>query len=294
MKDPATTAESNTAPAATASLGLNGTDTKFLEHYARERDLAKAAKAAGTTPELVMARRVGHPGFGEAMSALEQQLEIPKYTQIGAGFEWDDTKRSSFIEHYINSGEIDSARQAVGCTRSQYFAEIKRNTQFANDVEAARPFAESVVEEAFIRAAKQGQQSILPKYMEIIEKRDAQRLDTPSDPTKARAELQKMLGEVQARFNKERAWRIISTGVVVPRPQLEKIFLFRDRKTGATYKPEEVEDVTALLWNQQQNNAAALAAAPDMAAASPDAAPEYYNTASDARDDDLLTGEDLT
>ena len=160
IKDPATTPESNTAAAVAApapkSLGLSAEDTKFLAAYAKERDLNKAAKAHGTTKELIPARRVGFSAFGEAMSQLEQQLEIPKYMPAGAGFVWTDDARRLFIEHYINTGLVDEARQAVGCTRAQYFAEVKRNVGFASEIETARPLAESIIEEAFSARLNKG------------------------------------------------------------------------------------------------------------------------------------------
>jgi hypothetical protein len=253
--DPNTASATPTAPA--PSLGLDAADTRFLAAYAEHRDLDKAAKSVGTTVELVMARRVGHPGFNEALNKLEDSLQIARYMPLGAGFTWDDDKRRLFIEHYVNSGELDTARQAVGCTRAQYFNELKTNIQFASDVDAAKPLAESVIEEAFTRAAKAGQQSVLPKYFEILEARAKQRSDVPSDPTKMRAELQKTLNEIKARFDSERAWRVIATGTLIPYQQLEPVL--RDTKTGTVYRKEELQDVAALLLNIERNAAARAA-----------------------------------
>jgi hypothetical protein len=282
MKPMATT-ESNTAstaPTAPApqSLGLSAADTKFLEHYARERNLEKAAVAAGTTKELILARRVGFPGLDEAMTKLEQQLEIPRYLPPGAHFVWDDEKRKLFIDSYINSGELEIARGAVGCTRSQFAAELKANIVFSHEVEAARELAEGVVEEALFKAAKQGQQSVLPKVAEMLEKRAATRAKHASDPTKARAELTELLdGLRKKRFEFYPSFRVRSTGAIVERKNLEAVL--RDATTGVFYKREDLEEIPALVLNARRN-AASLADAP--------------TTESRSSNEDLVAGEDDT
>jgi hypothetical protein len=304
-----TAADPNTASAASAapapqSLGLDTNDTKFLAAYAEHRDLDKAAKSVGTTKELILARRVGFPGLDEAMTRLEQQLEIPKYMPAGAGFVWTDEARELFITTYINSGEIADARQAVGCTRAQFFTEQKQNLQFAQDVEAAKPLAESVVEEAFTKAAKAGQQSILPRYFEILEARAAQRMDIPSDPKQSRATVEKILADIKkdlaakqrllgnvriniAAAKGETVCRVKSTGEILLRQHLEPVL--RDM-TGALYRADELEDVDARSLSDQHAAARASAVAEATAEVSEVAEPSYDDAAPDKTPDSDESG----
>jgi hypothetical protein len=245
------------APATTAakSLGVTGADSRFLEHYARERDLVKAALAAGTTKELILARRVSFLGLDEAMSKLEASLDIPRYLPPGANFSWDDEKRELFLSTYINTGELDVARGAVGCTRAQYLKELTTNIVFGDRVEAAKRDAEGVIEEALIKAAKAGQQSILPKVAELLEKRAAARGQIASDPAGMRAEMTKMLVDLRtSRHRAFPAFRVRATGVLIERKDLDEVL--RDTTTGLFYKRQELEEVPALVLNLSRNTEA--------------------------------------
>ena len=147
--------------AAPKPVEADPSDKRFLNQYAKLRDLDAAAAAVGSTAALMAARRSHNATLDAAMTRLEADLAIPKYQPPATEVEWTADKRAALLEKYIDSGNLVDAREAVKCTPSQLWRELDSNQEFAAALDAARPRAIAVVEEVAIRQALAGNDRLL-------------------------------------------------------------------------------------------------------------------------------------
>jgi hypothetical protein len=80
-------------------------------------------------------------------------------------FEWTEEKRATLIEEWVNTGDIATAKDAIGVTHSEYSRELARNETFAAQVAEAEPLANQILEERAIQLALGGNDRLLQKVL---------------------------------------------------------------------------------------------------------------------------------
>lgn len=152
--------------AAPAAPEPDKTDQKFLTALAETRNHAKAAEAVGTTLASVETRRACNSTFAKAIEAIEERLRIsaPPLPKTAA-FKWSAEKRQTFLQVWVDTGDIELARNAVGATPSAYWNELETNDDFAEAAKVAEGKAFRVLESKAISLAAQGNDRLLVKIM---------------------------------------------------------------------------------------------------------------------------------
>lgn len=140
-------------------------EKKFLEHYAATKSFDQAAQLANTPAAHMHARLSWSPPFKEAVAELEQRLGIRRTLPPPVEFEWTDEKRNIFLTVYVDTGERATARDAIGCTMSQFQKEIANNSEFATAVQNAEELADLSLEERAIQMALMGNDKVLLKVL---------------------------------------------------------------------------------------------------------------------------------
>jgi hypothetical protein len=140
-------------------------DKRFLEALAQLKDFEAAATSCGTTTALIHSRLAYNAVFKAAVVDLQTRLQIKHVIPASAAFEWTDAKRARLIEVYIDTGSLADARDAIGATPSQYFAEKKNNSRFADQIEEADPLAAKALEDIATQLALRGQDKLLIKLL---------------------------------------------------------------------------------------------------------------------------------
>jgi hypothetical protein len=154
-------------------------EQKFLEALDRTRSFDEAAKEVGWTRALVEARISANKVFAEAVADLCERRNIKRAPPREAAFRWSKELRELFVETFVNMGELESARAAVGCSASAYFKEYETNPEFRQAVDDAAPKAARVLEDVAIKQAKAGNDKLLVKVLaaRIPEYRDSVKID---------------------------------------------------------------------------------------------------------------------
>lgn len=209
-----------TAPVVPPAPEPDAADRRFLEALAEHRDFDRAAAAAGTTRPLIEARASINALFRKALDDLVERLGIRRPFEHPAPFAWDDAKRDLYIRTWINTGDAQVAREAVGATSSDYFSELESNREFEAAVEKARPLAASSLEDRATSLALAGNSKLLEKLLAAKkpdEFGDRLRIDVHSDNLRklTDAQLQQRLKGLQPRNFEELAaqygYRVIKT-----------------------------------------------------------------------------------
>jgi hypothetical protein len=151
--------------AAPAEPTVDQTDKVFLAAYAEFRDLARAADAAGATAAGIEARRSHSAALDKAMTALEARLDIRRALPAPGEFEWTAEKERKLCTLYIDSGDIATARDSIGCTPSQYYQHRATSRAFDSMLEEAEPLANKALEERATQLALQGNDKLLQKLL---------------------------------------------------------------------------------------------------------------------------------
>lgn len=143
---------------------LERVEQSFLVWYAKYRNVEDACKACNWPIPQMEARRATSRPFRESCELLEERLDIRDSAPKG-DFEWTQVKRARLVEQYVDSGDLSTARDSIGVSPSEYFREIKRNPDFANMVEEAKPLADQALEERAIQLALKGNPDLLKKVL---------------------------------------------------------------------------------------------------------------------------------
>lgn len=173
-------------------------------------------------------------------------------------FEWTPARHQQVIDVYINTGLLEDARAAVGCTRAQLLQEMKDNRDFAARVKAAQEDAEGVIEEALIKAARAGQTAVLPKAFEIIERRALQRNPTGTQsPEQIEAEFKRVLAHSEREFT-ETTFHNTRTNTLIKGADLERLIWYRDKRDGSLIPSEELKVMDPLILMALETGKATL------------------------------------
>lgn len=154
---------------------------KALEVYAKTSSLEQAANAIDLSLAQLNVHIAKSASLASSFYALEKRLKVleeqrPKTTVKGK-FKWNEEKRDLLIRTYVDTGDIAQARDACGCTPSQYNDELEANPDFADRVDIAKPKAIQALEERAIQMALRGNDKILtlvlkaklPEYKDKIQ-----------------------------------------------------------------------------------------------------------------------------
>ena len=86
-------------------------------------------------------------------AAAERAAKIPKIPVLAPGFEWTTEVRAQLLDAYVDSGSIESARETVGLTPSEYHRELERNPEFSDAIAKATILAIQTLEDRLAHAA---------------------------------------------------------------------------------------------------------------------------------------------
>jgi hypothetical protein len=87
-----------------------------------------------------------HPKSRNPLQAAAEPLAVAK-SSVLRGFHWTEAARATLIEEYLNTGDLWIAADTLGIGVLEYWAERRRNKDFARRIDQARPLAESVLRE---------------------------------------------------------------------------------------------------------------------------------------------------
>ena len=178
----------------------------FLEAYATFKDFDRAAvevRLLISRPQ-IEAQLSCSKKFSAAVRTLEERLGIKQVAAVAATFEWSDEKRSQLITAFVDTGDLATARDTVGVTPSEYYAELKRNELFAADIKDAEPLAVQALEERAVQLALKGNDRLLQKLLAAkkpAEYRESVRVDVTQntvvrlEDSALDARLAKLLGK---------------------------------------------------------------------------------------------------
>jgi hypothetical protein len=155
------------APTAPAPLQPDARDTKFLEAYAEHRSITLAAAAVGTTSAFVETRRACNTTFATAITKLEEQLSIPRAVlPLPTEFAWTPEIERHLIRLWVDCGELQTARDCIGVTASQYFEHLEESAAFTEAIQNAAPLAAAALEDKAHQLALKGNDRLLQKLLE--------------------------------------------------------------------------------------------------------------------------------
>lgn len=140
-------------------------ERRFLEAYAKTKDFDSAALNAGLTSAQIDARLAWSDVFKKAFHQLEERLGIPKTKISTEPYNWTKAKRDRFIEIFVDTGDMATARDAIRVTPSEFFREIERNHEFDEQIKQANPLANRALEERAIQLALAGNDKLLTKIL---------------------------------------------------------------------------------------------------------------------------------
>jgi hypothetical protein len=141
-------------------------DKRFLAALAETRDPDRACAAVGATRPGIDARLSYDPLFRDAVKDLCERLLVAwTLPPLPSTFAWTSEKRARFIQLWVDTGDIATAREAVGATPSAYFTELDANSDFAAAVEKAKPLAAAALEDRAHQLALAGNSKLLEKLL---------------------------------------------------------------------------------------------------------------------------------
>jgi hypothetical protein len=141
-------------------------DKRFLAALAEHRHVGRAAEAVGSTAALIESRRACDPVFRAAMTELEERLQIPKATMPEpTGFPWTPEIEQKLVTLYVDTGDLQTACDNCGVTRSEYFKHLEGSYTFARAVEEATPRAEQALEDRAVQMSLAGNDRLLVKLL---------------------------------------------------------------------------------------------------------------------------------
>lgn len=150
---------------AAAPLEPDRMEKRFLAEYAAHKDIHAAAVGAGMTAAQVIARMSWSKVFADAVRELEIRQGIKAVPALTGPYVWTDDKHERFIEVYVDTGDMATARDAIQVTPSEYFREVERNSDFSSRVDEATPLALKALEERATQLALAGNDKLLTKIL---------------------------------------------------------------------------------------------------------------------------------
>jgi hypothetical protein len=136
-------------------------DKRFLTALAEHRNFEKAAKAVGTTVPLVQARISCNKVFADAVADMVERMAIFRPVQVSGKFKWTQELREILVTTYVDTGELATAREAIGCTASQFYRHLEENSAFAAAIDEAAPLAARAIEDVALKLARGGNDKLL-------------------------------------------------------------------------------------------------------------------------------------
>ena len=133
------------------------------------------AKASGLRRFYVGTCKAGHDAEryvanGACVTCNEQRANASKKAKpkappppsvaVGEGFKWTDDARQRLCDVYVDTGDIESARAAVGVLPSEYHRELERNNEFKTSVARATALAIQTLEDKAMGHALRGNEKL--------------------------------------------------------------------------------------------------------------------------------------
>lgn len=76
-------------------------------------------------------------------------------------FKWNEDIRAVLIDEYVNSGDIQGARESVNVSAAAYYRELEANPEFAEAIKKATVLAIQTFEDRAIHMAKKGNDKLI-------------------------------------------------------------------------------------------------------------------------------------
>jgi hypothetical protein len=154
-------------------------EKQFLVAYAGLKDFAQACDQIGVSMPHMQGRMSWSTVFRLAVADLENRLGITHIPAAAANFQWNEDKHHRLIEVYVDTGDIATARDSIEVTPSEYYREMKRNSEFYARIMEAEQLAWNALEEKAVQLARNGNDKLLQKILTAKkpEYRDSLKLD---------------------------------------------------------------------------------------------------------------------
>lgn len=92
--------------------------------------------------------------------ASKELAKTDKPKAKGADFKWTDDARRRLCDVYVDTGDIESARAAVGVLPSEYHRELARNNEFKDAIVSATALAIQTLEDKAMGHALRGNEKL--------------------------------------------------------------------------------------------------------------------------------------
>ena len=148
----------------------------FLAAYAELKDFDAAAKKVNASSAVIESELAYNVVFRDAYDNLEERIGVYHMGAYDLDYEWDESKESMLIRMYIDTGMMDTARDAIRVTNFEFEKHCREKPDFAARVKEAEPLANKIMAERIRRAAIEGNPQIM-----VAESRRLG-LDEPEDP----------------------------------------------------------------------------------------------------------------
>lgn len=234
------------APAA-AAAALTKKQIGFLTEFSSTGSLEAAAKSVGMSPVEIETERLTFAPFETACAAKS----VPHHVAPSPEFVWTPAKHRLYVRTLIDSGLHQTARDAVGCTPSQYYEQLEGNTDFRETVARAEPLAARAVKDALLKSGLGGQHQSLIRLLELQEAEAERALRKPPlTSAQIEAEFEQLLASVEREFQAT-TFHNTRTGALIKGADLEPLHWYRDKRDG-TVISDELEAVDPILLTMIQ------------------------------------------
>lgn len=154
------------------------------------------------TAEEIAAAVAAHPRAGMKVPApyvepAPAPVAAPAEPEVVAPFTWTDTKRARLLSGYVNTGDLLQAQRDVGCTPSEFNAELRGNDLFRATAEAARKDARATLRLRALSDALAGNDRLLTAFVKESDGEDDLRQLTDAQLTER---LNGLLARIRARL----------------------------------------------------------------------------------------------
>lgn len=126
--------------------------TRGLKHYFN----GKRCKHGHVSPRFVSTSACCGCSEGKPPDPPEAELR-----RLINDFAWTEDIREVLIDEYVNSGDIQAAREVVNVSAAAYYREIEANQEFAEAIKKATILAVQTFEDRAIHLAKKGNDKLI-------------------------------------------------------------------------------------------------------------------------------------
>lgn len=181
-------------------------EKQFLVAYAQLKNFEQACDQIGVSAPHMQGRMSWSSVFRLAVADLENRCGIVHIPAASENFEWNEDKHFRLIEVYVDTGDIATARDSIGVTPSEYYRELKRNSDFYARVMEAEQLAWNALEEKAVQLARNGNDKLLQKILTAKkpEYRDSLKLDVKVEERltddQLRTESARLIAEARRRL----------------------------------------------------------------------------------------------